>query len=187
MKRNRCRQIRKIFVLLVSLVVIAPQELLAAETTAAPPGKTAGTTTSAAQAKEGKLPFSEKEIAYIKSQRLARLATVSKKSQPDVAPVSFEFDGEYFYVGGRNNPATMKYRNVARGNTRVALVLDDWESLTPWKPRSFKIHGTAELVKRAGQLGEGEYLRISPTVKWSMGIDEPAFVNGKPVIKRDKK
>jgi len=131
--------------------------------------------------------FSEKEVAYLKSQRLARLATVSKTDQPDVAPVSFEFDGAYLYVGGRNNPATMKYRNVARGNAKVALVFDDWESLTPWQPRSLKIHGTADIVKRAGQLGEGEYLRITPLVKWSMGIDEPAFQNGKPVIKRTKK
>ncbi|MGE0824023.1 MAG: PPOX class F420-dependent oxidoreductase [Candidatus Binatia bacterium] len=130
--------------------------------------------------------FSEKEVAYIKAQRLARIATVSEKNQPDVAPVSFEFDGRYFYVGGRNNPATMKYRNIKRGNTRIALVWDDWESLTPWKPRSLKIHGTAELVKRTGQLGEGEYLRITPVVKWSMGIDEPAFQDGKAVIKKTK-
>lgn len=128
--------------------------------------------------------FSEKEIAYIKSQRLARIATVSRKQQPDVAPVSFEFDGEFFYIGGRNNPATMKYRNVARGNTRVALVFDDWESLTPWKPRSLKIHGTADIVRRVGQLGDGEYLRVTPLVKWSMGIEEPAFQNGQPVIKK---
>jgi pyridoxamine 5'-phosphate oxidase family protein len=133
----------------------------------------------------GAIPmFSTKEVAYINSQRLARIATVSKKQQPDVAPVSFEFDSEYFYVGGRNNPATMKYRNVARGNAKVALVFDDWESLTPWKPRSLKIHGTADIVKRTGQLGEGEYLRITPLVKWSMGIDEPAFQNGQPIIKK---
>jgi pyridoxamine 5'-phosphate oxidase family protein len=135
---------------------------------------------------ENKAMFSEKEVAYLKSQRLARIATVSQKQQPDVAPVSFEFDGTYFYVGGRNNPATMKYRNVKRGNGRIALVFDDWESLTPWKPRSIKIHGTADLVRRNGQLGEGEYLRITPIVKWSMGVDEPAFQNGKPVIKRIK-
>jgi pyridoxamine 5'-phosphate oxidase family protein len=131
--------------------------------------------------------FSEKERAYLKSQRLARIATVSKNMQPDVAPVSFEFDGEYFYVGGRNNPATMKYRNVQRGNSKIALVFDDWESLEPWRPRSIKIHGTAELVTRKGQLGEGVYLRIVPQVKWSMGVDEPAFQNGKPVIKKTTK
>lgn len=133
---------------------------------------------------EGKGMFSEKERAYLKSQRLARIATVSKTMQPDVAPVSFEFDGEYFYIGGRNNPATMKYRNVERGNRKVALVFDDWESLEPWRPRSIKIHGIAELVTRKGHLGEGVYLRIVPQVKWSMGVNEPAFQNGKPVIKK---
>ena len=52
--------------------------------------------------------FTEKEIEYIKSQRLARIATSSfsssnvESSQPDVAPVGFDFDGEYFYVGGMN-------------------------------------------------------------------------------------
>lgn len=132
----------------------------------------------------GAITFSEKEVAYLKAQRVARIATVSKKLQPDVAPVSFEFDGQYFYVGGRDNPATMKYRNVERGNTKVAIVFDDWESLEPWRPRSLKIHGSAELVKRKGNLGEGTYLRITPEVKWSMGIDEPAFQNGKPVIKK---
>ncbi|MBM4256508.1 MAG: PPOX class F420-dependent oxidoreductase [Deltaproteobacteria bacterium] len=132
----------------------------------------------------GQAIFSEKEVAYIKAQRVARLATVSNKHQPDVAPVSFEFDGTTFFVGGRNNPATMKYRNVKRGNGRIAIVFDDWESLTPWKPRSIKIHGTAELVKRTGLLGEGEYLRITPIVKWSMGVNEPAFQDGKAVIKK---
>jgi hypothetical protein len=52
------------------------------------------------------LMFSEKEIAYLKSQRLGRIATASKKSQPDVAPVGFDFDGTYFYVGGVNFPKT---------------------------------------------------------------------------------
>jgi pyridoxamine 5'-phosphate oxidase family protein len=36
--------------------------------------------------------FSDKEIAYLQSQRLARIATVSKERQPDVAPVGFDFD-----------------------------------------------------------------------------------------------
>jgi len=172
MQENRRWQMLQIGFLLATLAGIVPQRATAAEAT---------------PTQESKAMFSEKEVAYIKSQRLARIATVSKKQQPDVAPVSFEFDGSYFYVGGRNNPATMKYRNVVRGNVRVALVFDDWESLTPWKPRSIKIHGTAEIVKRTGQLGEGEYLRITPVVKWSMGVNEPAFQNGKAVIKKVKR
>jgi pyridoxamine 5'-phosphate oxidase family protein len=171
MQRSCHWQLIRIGFLFATLVLMVSQQAAAAEATLS---------------QENKAMFSEKEVAYIKSQRLARIATVSQKQQPDVAPVSFEFDGTYFYVGGRNNPATMKYRNVKRGNGRIALVFDDWESLTPWKPRSIKIHGTADLVKRNGQLGEGEYLRITPIVKWSMGVDEPAFQNGKPVIKRIK-
>ena len=53
--------------------------------------------------------FTEKEKEYIKSQRLARIATVFSVSpsdiasnQPDVVPVGFDFDGEYFYIGGIN-------------------------------------------------------------------------------------
>jgi len=36
--------------------------------------------------------FSDLEIEFIKRQRLARIATVSPKIQPDVAPVGFDFD-----------------------------------------------------------------------------------------------
>jgi pyridoxamine 5'-phosphate oxidase family protein len=43
--------------------------------------------------------FSEPEVTYLKSQRLARIATVSKKGQPDVVPVGLEFDGNIFWVG----------------------------------------------------------------------------------------
>lgn len=44
--------------------------------------------------------FSEKEIAYLKSQRLARIATVSANGDPDVAPVGFTFDGQHLLIGG---------------------------------------------------------------------------------------
>ena len=119
--------------------------------------------------------FSAEEIEYLKTQRLARIATVSKQGQPDVAPVGFEFDGEHFYVGGRNPGKTLKYKNVAGGNGLVALVVDDLESVKPWKPRGLKIHGTAEFVERAGYAGSGTYLRITPKKSWSWGIERPVF------------
>ena len=119
--------------------------------------------------------FSPEEIEYLKTQRLARIATVSKQGQPDVAPVGFEFDGEHFYVGGRNPSKTFKYKNVASGNTLVALVVDDLESVTPWKTRGLKIHGTAEFVERTGYVGRGTYLRITPVKSWSWGLEGPVF------------
>jgi nitroimidazol reductase NimA-like FMN-containing flavoprotein (pyridoxamine 5'-phosphate oxidase superfamily) len=48
--------------------------------------------------------------------------------QPDVVPVGFDFDGEYFYVGGINLLKSKKYKNVLKNN-KVALVIDDLKML----------------------------------------------------------
>lgn len=130
--------------------------------------------------------FSDKEMQYLKSQRLARIATVSNELQPDVAPVGFEFDGEYFYIGGHNPTKTLKYKNVLGGNTKVALVVDDLESISPWKPRGIKIHGKAEIVERQGQFGPAPYLKVIPEKYWSWGIEQSIFEEGKVVIKKKR-
>jgi pyridoxamine 5'-phosphate oxidase family protein len=114
--------------------------------------------------------FSATEVAYLASQRLARIATASQALQPDVAPVGFDFDGTYFYVGGRNIPTTLKYKNT-QTNPYVALVIDDLESITPWRPRGIKIHGLADRTTRDGYAGAGTYIRITPQKKWSWGIE----------------
>ncbi len=117
--------------------------------------------------------FSEPEIQYLKTQRLARIATVSKKNLPDVVPVGFEFDGKYFFIGSHNQEIfhrAHKYKNVKDGNNNVALVIDDLESVDPWRPRSIKLYGTAEVVDHDGMFGHGKYLRIKPRISWSMGI-----------------
>jgi pyridoxamine 5'-phosphate oxidase family protein len=129
--------------------------------------------------------FSEKEIAYLKSQRLARIATVSKELQPDVATVGFDFDGRYFYVGGLTLAKTLKYKNTQH-NPKVSLVVDDAESMDPWKPRGIKTHGVADLTTRQGYVGAGTYIRIKPKESWSWGIEEPAMREGKPVMKKSK-
>jgi len=115
--------------------------------------------------------FSEAEIAYLNSQHLARLGTVSSKGQPTVDAVGFEFDGGRFYVGGIVLPASRKYKNVAAGNHKVSLIIDDLASVQPWKPRQIKVHGVADIVERDGRFGHKEYLAIRPTVSWSFGIE----------------
>ena len=82
--------------------------------------------------------FSQKEIEYIKSQRLARIATATPSIQPDVVPVGFDFEGDYFYVGGMNLLKSTKYKNVLRNN-KVAIVIDDLKSIDPWDPRGLKV------------------------------------------------
>ena len=121
--------------------------------------------------------FTEKEISYLKTQRLARIATVSSEQQPDVAPVGFGFDGEHFFIGGMRQKKTNKYKNVVAGNSRVALVIDDMESINPWKPRGIKIHGVAEVTEREGPYGP--YLQVTPEKKWSWGIEQPVFEESK--------
>ena len=123
--------------------------------------------------------FTEKEINYIKSQPLGRLATVSVDHQPDNSPVGYEFDGKEFYIGGRNLIATRKYKNIENGNNRVALVIDDLESINPWKPRGIRIFGTAEIRERTGRLGFGVYIHVIPSVSWSWNVESDAFVSGK--------
>lgn len=120
--------------------------------------------------------LSEAEVSYLKTQRLARVATASPKGVPEVSPVGFEFDGKYFWVGSHSQEIftkTRRYKNVTGGNTRVSLVVDDLESVDPWRPRGIKVSGTAEVMEHGGIFGRGRYIRIAPRVSVSWGI-EPA-------------
>ena len=130
------------------------------------------------------MSFTDEEVAYLRSQPLARLATVAPDGQPDVVPVGFEFDGTHLYVGGLDPARTRKFRNVRAGNTKVALVVDDLVSVRPWNPRSLRIYGTAELVERRGRFGPGPYLRITPTVSWSANLDGRSFTRDREVAPR---
>ena len=84
--------------------------------------------------------FSQKEKEYLKSQRLARIATATsipeeRSVQPDVVPVGFDFDGEYLNVGGMNLLKSTKFRNVLKNN-KVAIVVDDLRSRSMESKRS---------------------------------------------------
>ena len=127
------------------------------------------------------MAFSDEEIEYMGSQRLARIATVGPDGQPDVAPVGYEFDGTYINVGGMDPANTRKFRNVRSGNIDVAIVIDDLVSVNPWTPRYLRVYGTAELVERHGQFGPGSYMRITPTISWSWNLDGSPFSHDRPV------
>ena len=78
--------------------------------------------------------FSEAERNFLKSQRLARIATASAKAIPEVSPVGFEFDGAYFWIGSHSQDifhTTRRYRNIVAGNPNVSLVVDDLASVEP--------------------------------------------------------
>jgi len=128
------------------------------------------------------MSFTTEEIAYLRSQRLARIATVSADGQPDVVPVGYEYDGTHLYVGGMDPVKTRKFRNVQAGNTKVALVVDDLVSTDPWTPRYLRIYGTAELVDRQGRFGPALYMRITPTISWSWNLNGRPFTHDREVV-----
>ena len=124
------------------------------------------------------MPFTDEEIDFLRSQPLARLATVNEDGGPDVVPVAFEFDGEQFWVGGVGAEVlqTRKLRNIGPGRSKVSLVVDDLVSMNPFIARALRVYGEAEPpIERTGMMGTGLYARIVPNVSWSWNMaGEPA-------------
>ena len=119
------------------------------------------------------MSFTDEEIAYLRSQPIARLATIGEEQQPDVVPVGFEFDGVHFWVGGSGETVlrTRKFRNVAAGAGKVALVIDDMVSFDPFIVRGIRVYGDAAgPVERVGMMGPGFYIRITPTTSWTWNM-----------------
>ena len=107
----------------------------------------------------------EAESEYLSGQNLGRVATSAPNGQPHVVPVVYEFDGKYLYFCGWNLSKTLKYRNIL-SNPRVAFVVDDLASVTPWMPRGMELRGSAEVYQ-----GEGSsYVRITIESKRSWGL-----------------
>lgn len=126
------------------------------------------------------MTFTDQEMVYLRSQRLARLATVAADGQPDNAAVGFDVaDDGIFTIGGMDIAGSRKGRNVLSGDDRVALIVDDLASVRPWRPRGIRVYGRAELLEAAGDPPHGGHLRITPEISWSWGIEPlPPGVHG---------
>ena len=111
--------------------------------------------------------FSDREAEYLAENILGRLATVSRAQEPHVVPVVYRFDGSSIYFAGFNLLESLKYRNIMRNN-KVAFVVDDLESIRPWKPRGIEVRGYAEPFRT----GNNPAVKIVPTSKRSWGLEE---------------
>jgi pyridoxamine 5'-phosphate oxidase family protein len=114
---------------------------------------------------EVQVQFTEEEAEFLLKGRLGRIATVSPKGQPHAVPVVYEFDGHYLYFGGWNLRQSLKFKNIEQ-NPRVAFVVDDLESTTPWRPRGIEVRGKAEIIEEDGDV----YVRVTPLRKASWGL-----------------
>jgi pyridoxamine 5'-phosphate oxidase family protein len=120
--------------------------------------------------------FTPAEIAYLQSQRLGRIATVSRKGKPHVVPVGLHFNPELdtIDVGGHGIARSAKYAH-AKSNPSVAIVIDDLASVSPWRPRGSEVRGRAEVLATGGEaFGRGfdpPIIRIHPRRIVSWGIE----------------
>jgi pyridoxamine 5'-phosphate oxidase family protein len=115
------------------------------------------------------------ELDYLDSQPLGRLATVDGDGAPQNNPVGVFVDrgtGDVL-IGGFDLARTRKFRNVA-GNPRVALVVDDLVSTSPWTVRGVEIRGDAMALTDVDPPRPGmsrATIRITPTWVGSWGIE----------------
>ena len=128
------------------------------------------------------MSFTEEERRYIRSQPIGRIATVSAKGEPDVAPVSFRIHEGMICIGGLDNEATIKYRNVM-ATGRAAFVVDDLADTDQWEPRGLKIRGSADIITGPGGAPE---IRIHPEVVWSWGLNQGAETYFADVVEKRK-
>jgi pyridoxamine 5'-phosphate oxidase family protein len=111
--------------------------------------------------------FTEAELAYLQGGRqLGRVATVGADGTPHVVPVGWLHNtaSDTIDITGYELESTKKFRDVARSG-RAAIVIDDLESVDPWRPRGVEVRGRAEAIALPTPL-----IRIHPEriVSWGL-------------------
>lgn len=130
--------------------------------------------------------FTEPELAYLREQRLGRLATVQQGGAVQNNPVGFGYNEKLgtIDIGGHNMAASQKFRNVAAGS-KVAFVVDDIASFNPWTVRCLEIRGEAEALAdpedSAGNLS-GPIIRVHPRRVLSFGVDPDNPAGGRRTV-----
>ena len=138
--------------------------------------------------------FTDSELEYLRSQGLARLATVGPDGQPHVVPVTFIFnaDEDAIDVGGVDFGNTKKWRD-AKANPRVTFLLDD-VLRDPRRARALEVRGRAEALASGGSAINPRFpnfaepfLRIRPTriVSWGLAGQDGAIPEEFGVNARD--
>lgn len=120
--------------------------------------------------------FTGKEVEYLRSQKLGRLATVDAVGELHVVPVGFHYDETdgTIVIGGPILRQTRKYRDAVEQKV-VAFVVDDVPP--PWQPRGIEVRGQASASTEGGRMIHSDFppecLRITPHKILSWGVDEP--------------
>lgn len=104
----------------------------------------------------------KREIRFIQTQKIARMATVDKSGKPLVLPICYAYDGNYIYTPidkkpKRVSPIRLKRIRNILDNPNVSVVIDryyeDWTRIA-----YMIIHGTAVVIEIGSEYQES--LRI---------------------------
>jgi pyridoxamine 5'-phosphate oxidase family protein len=111
--------------------------------------------------------FTAAELRYLAGGfQLGRLATVGADGTPHVVPVGWIYNAarDTIDIGGHELERSKKFRDVARTG-RAAIVIDDLESVEPWRPRAVEVRGSAQAITLPTPL-----IRIHPEriVSWGL-------------------
>lgn len=122
--------------------------------------------------------FTEAELEYLTGGRqLGRLATVGFDGTPHVVPVGWIYNSasDTIDITGYELEKSKKFQDVARSG-RAAIVVDDLESVDPWRPRAVEVRGRAEAIALPTPL-----IRIHPEriVSWGLGQGRSARTVGR--------
>jgi pyridoxamine 5'-phosphate oxidase family protein len=113
--------------------------------------------------------FTEAELRYMTGGRqLGRIATVGPEGTPHVVPVGWIYNAatDTIDVGGYELERSKKFRDIARSG-RAAIVIDDLESVDPWRPRGIEVRGGGEAIAMPTPL-----IRIHPQRIVSWGLEK---------------
>jgi pyridoxamine 5'-phosphate oxidase family protein len=113
--------------------------------------------------------FTDAELRYLTGGRqLGRIATVGPDGTPHVVPVGWIYNAtrDTIDITGIELERSKKFRDVARTG-RAAIVIDDLESVDPWRPRAIEVRGNAEAIAMPTPL-----IRIHPERIVSWGLEQ---------------
>jgi pyridoxamine 5'-phosphate oxidase family protein len=112
--------------------------------------------------------FNEAELKYMTGGRqLGRVATVGADGTPHVVPVGWIYNAarDTIDISGIDLERSKKFQDVARSG-RAAIVIDDLESVDPWRPRGIEVRGRGEAIPLPTPL-----IRIHPERIVSWGLE----------------
>ena len=107
--------------------------------------------------------LTEAEVAFVREQRVARLATADEHGHPHAVPVCYAFDGARFYTPLDEKPKSVDVRKLRRvrnieARHEAALLIDRYDD--DWSRLGYVlVRGRAELLA-PGAPEHGESLKL---------------------------